>query len=467
MINIYIIFYELLLLIIKETFIKSKNIILNVNRVSFKDFIGEKKLDDFINYDIYTEIKVGTPPQKVTHFIEPNDKIFQFKKKLINYNSNKFNNSIINFFENQFYLFNSSKSSTYKGFFSDYFILDENNNKINLNFTIYDNNRDDKTKYGIIGLHTMYENIEKNSFKELYSFIYQLKQLNIINEYTFYFLYNNDNIFENSINLGKIIIGEYPHQFKENKLYQKEDLIKLYPASNDVWSITCNELVLGDYVENNINLNFHFNAKFIRGSSKFNNQIKSIFFDDLIKQNLCKCEIISENKYIFEYEIYSCNNTEIIRDSIKTFPKLEFVDKIHDIIFSLDYTDLFQFFEEKNLFYFMVIFRTNYLFQTDAWLIGEIFLKKYLFTFNLESKTISYYKTKLNKSENNMINVNKKTNNYLRIFFEVLLVIIIVFCIYLLYRKYKKTRKLLANELEDSNYTYISKENKNENNLVA
>ena len=66
-----------------------------------------------------------------------------------------------------------------------------------------------------------------------------------------------------------------------------------------------------------------------------------------------------------------------------------------------------------------------------------------------------------------MINVNKKTNNYLRIFFEVLLVIIIVFCIYLLYRKYKKTRKLLANELEDNNYTYISKENKNENNLVA
>ena len=41
--------------------------------------------------------------------------------------------------------------------------------------------------------------------------------------------------------------------------------------------------------------------------------------------------------------------------------------------------------------------------------------------------------------------------------------ILIIFSFYLLYRKYKKSRKLLANELEDSNYTYITNEQKSEN----
>ena len=109
----------------------------------------------------------------------------------------------------------------------------------------------------------------------------------------------------------------------------------------------------------------------------------------------------------------------------------------------------------------MIIFRTNkYVFLTDTWLIGEIFLKKYLFTFNLESKTISYYKNQINKSENNEINIIKKSNSFIRIFIELIMAIIIVLCIYLLYRKYKKSRKLLANELEDNNYAYVSDDQK-------
>ena len=321
MIKKYIILYGLLIIFINESLINSKNIILNINRVSFQDFIGEKKIDDFINYDIYTEVKVGTPPQKVTHFIIPNDRIFQFKKIEINYNNNKFNTSITKFFEKKFFLFNSDKSSTYTGSFSDNFIFNDNGNEIyNLNFTIYYNNRNDVNKYGIIGLQTMNDDIEKNSFKELYSFIYQLKQLNIITEYSFCFVYNEDSdIFKSGINLGKIIIGEYPHEFKDNKLYKKEEEIKLYSSSNDVWAITSDEIVFDDYMEYNMRLNFDFNSKFIRGSSNFNKKIKAIFFDELIEENLCRSEIISENKGIFTYEIYSCDNNEIIREKIKKF----------------------------------------------------------------------------------------------------------------------------------------------------
>jgi len=461
MIKKYIILYGLLIIFVKESLINSKNIILNINRVSFQNFIGEKKIDDYINYDIYTEIKVGTPPQKVTHFIIPNDRIFQFKKIEINYNDNKFNNSVTKFFENQFFLFNSDKSSTYLGYFSDNFIFNNNDNEIyNLNFTIYYNNRNEVNKYGIIGLQTMIDDVEKKSFKELYSFIYQLKQLNIITEYSFCFLYDEDNnIFKSDINLGKIIIGEYPHQFKDNKIYKKEEEIKLYSASNDVWSITSDEIVFEDYMEYNMRLNFDFNSKFIKGSSNFNKKIKSVFFDELIEQNLCRSEIISENKCIFTHEIYSCDNNEIVREKIKKFPKLNFINKNSNLIFSFDYTDLFQLFPDKNIFYFMIIFTLKkYTFLTDTWLIGEIFLKKYLATFNLESKTISYYKSQINKSENIMKNPGKKTNIYIRNIIEIIMGIVIIFCIYLIYRKYKKSRKLLANELEDSNYAYISNE---------
>ena len=456
--------YNLILYEILFYFIYTKNIVLNINKISFNDFIQEKKIDDYINYDIYTEIKLGTPPQLVTHFIEPHERVFQFKKIEINYNKNKFNNSVINFFENKFYYFNSSKSITYIDSFSDNFIFNEE--IIKLNFTIYYNNRDKKNKLGIIGLNTFDEKREKNIFfKDLFSFINQLKQLNVISEYCFYFLYNN-NIFHNDINLGKLIIGEYP----QKQLSAEE--IKIYSASNDKWSIISDEILFEDYKENNMHLNFDFNSKFIKGSKNFGQKIKKFFFDDLIKNGLCFNETIEENKFSLNYEIFSCENNEIIKEKIKSLPKLNFINKGSNLIFSFDYNDLFKLFPNKNRLYFMIIFRTDIFSSlTDTWLVGEIFLTKYSPTFNLESKTISFYTNQNNKTKNIKIEKEEKeennSNNNMRIILEITMGIFIIICIYLLYRKYRKSRKLLANELEDNNYAYISKDNNNEKQLIS
>ena len=468
----HFLFYGILVIFIfiKESLINAKNIILNINRISFENFIGENKVDDFINYDIYTEIEVGTPPQKVTHFIEPNDKIFQFKKIDIHYNNNKFNNSVSKFFENRLSLFNSSKSSSYIGSFSDNFIFINNDMQNidvkNLNFTIYYNNRNNEDKFGIIGLHTFGENPGSIYFQELYSFINQLKNLDIISDYSFCFLYDKEESFESGINLGKIIIGENPMKSNNDNINDKDEEIKIYSSSNDIWSITSDEIKFEDYIENNILLKYDFNSKFIQGSKDFNKKIKKFFFDELIENNLCKNETISENRYIFSYEIYSCYDNSIIREKIKNFPKLNFIIKGSNTIFSFDYKDLFQIFPNKNIYYFMIIFRADkYNFLTDTWLVGEIFLKKYIGNFNLESKTISYYKSQIYKTDENLLNnAGKKSNNILRIIIEILMVIVIIFCFYLLYRKYKKSRKILANELEDNNYAYISNEQKNSEN---
>ena len=143
-------------------FIYTKNIVLNINKISFENYIGKYLIDEYINYDIFTEIKIGTPPQKVTHFVDSNEKIFQFKKFDIKYNNNKFNNSVNDYIENYLYLFDSNKSISYKGSFSDNFIFENlNQNTVevkNLNFTIYLNNRNEEKKYGIIGLLPAFEN---------------------------------------------------------------------------------------------------------------------------------------------------------------------------------------------------------------------------------------------------------------------------------------------------------------------
>ena len=121
----------------------------------------------------------------------------------------------------------------------------------------------------------------------------------------------------------------------------------------------------------------------------------------------------------------------------------------------------------KSSIYFMIIFPIDgFNTRSDQWLIGEIFLSKFIPTFNLEAKSISFYKNQINKANNLREEKNKKDiNNVIRIIIEIFMGMIILIFAYLIYRKYRKSRKLLANELEDGNYAYIPKEKK-ENQLI-
>ena len=93
-----------------------------------------------------------------------------------------------------------------------------------------------------------------------------------------------------------------------------------------------------------------------------------------------------------------------------------------------------------------------------SWSFGEIFLRKFICNFNLDSKTISFYINRGNDSNFDK-NKNNSMTEYKRIFVEIIFGFFILLFLYLFYRKYKKSRKLHANELEDSNYSYISKNN--------
>ena len=73
-------FINIIIIINHISFFYSKNIILPFNKLTFENFTGLKTINDLINYNIYTNISVGTPPQTVAHFIDPTNYGFQFKK---------------------------------------------------------------------------------------------------------------------------------------------------------------------------------------------------------------------------------------------------------------------------------------------------------------------------------------------------------------------------------------------------
>ena len=477
--NIIILFIIIVLIF----YIYGKNVILNFQRLTFGKLTGRSTINDYISYDLYTYLYMGNPQQKVFHFIEPHESVFQFKKQEISYNIKKFNNSIIDSQKDIITYFYPENSISYnkKDYFSENYLFNIYNSTDtieakDLKFTIYLNNRNDKEINGRIGLFTMkYEN-SNSYFSDKTSFIQQLKEKEIIDKNVFSFIYeNNENIFNNKKE-EKIIIGEYSYKFNSKINTNEEE--KIYSYSPTSWSFLINEIEFNynnqSFIEEQIELKFNFFSKFIKGSVAYNKNIRECFFHELIKLNLCKNEIISENRYSNQYEIYYCNNSKFVKQHIKYFPKLNFIHKGSGLVFTFTYKDLFKQFEDK--IYFMIIFNYNkYITRSLYWEMGEIFLSKFIIDFDLDSKTISFYKNQVNNEsnfiseQNNNIQSNdnnKKTNYFIQIIIEIIKGIIIIFCFYLIYRKYRKSRKIKANELEDSNYEYVPKENKNENKLI-
>ena len=97
------------------------------------------------------------------------------------------------------------------------------------------------------------------------------------------------------------------------------------------------------------------------------------------------------------------------------------------------------------------------MFDKDSnypWKFGKLFMKKYFFNFDVNSKTIGFYK------DLTIANSDKKFNNKLLIWilFPIILIIFGVGGFFLGKMIYNKNRKKRANELDDD-YEYIQKKN--------
>ena len=124
--------------------------------------------------------------------------------------------------------------------------------------------------------------------------------------------------------------------------------------------------------------------------------------------------------------------------------------------FNLDYKDLF--YEKNGKYFFNVIFDKNNKIQ---WKLGKPFLKKYVFVYDYDSKTIGFY--------NELLPGGKKSKKILNFFLNILYFIIICICGYIgfFYGKkiYDKVRKKRVNEIDDEYEYKYKKEEKNHPHL--
>ena len=459
-------------------YICSKNIVLPFKKITIEDFNGTNTINDLITFHIYTNLSIGTPPQIVAHFIEQNDYTFHFQTKILSKNYQKSNKFQKDFYNLKNFWFNSKNSSTFilndnNGFSSDvYYFNTLNNTKIKidkLRYNIYLSDMRDKYKCGIIGLNPIsFGNSKLNNIH--ISFLEELKEKELISEYSFTIFYEKDNNllnYKKDLYLGKIIIGESPYIFSPDKYKKEEEIVNLEKD----WSILVNELKSYspkyNYTEENIQMQISLITGFIKGSVQYKKEIDKKFFSELIKNKLCNVELLSENVFKNEYYIYSCENNKEVKEYVKFFPSLYFEIKSNNLTFIFTYNDLFKVFNDR--LYFMIIFRDEKYSYVPRWIMGDIFLRKYITTYNYDAKTFIFYKNQIDEVNIKSKIIYIKNNNskkkiiiskYIRTLFEILMGLIIIIILYLFYRKFINTRKIHANELEDSNYIYVPHENK-------
>ena len=200
----------------------------------------------------------------------------------------------------------------------------------------------------------------------------------------------------------------------------------------------------------------------INGPNEYKELIKRHFFNDLIKEGKCFETITTDKKTIF-----FCNKSA--ESNIQNdFPTLYFEMKQYNKLFELTYKDLFR--EKNGKFYFLIYFG-EYSYG-EYFTIGTIFLKKYFFTFNQETKMIGYYNEDLpggkkNKNRNNNDNILFFSNyKYLVISIGVLIIIFGAVGFFFGKMVYDRVRKKRINEVED-NYDYFPEENDGNNNKTG
>ena len=374
----------------------SKNIVLPFKKMTKEYSLKPKTINDFIEFSIYTNIKMGTPTKNVAHFILKGNNEFSFVETDQLYELNYIQKEI----ENTLNIFYSpSASSTFKEVdatnlhYSDiYYFNDLNNKEVSktLNFKMYRGKRNI-----LAGFFDIYYSGDQ---VKIYPMIL-LKAQDLISDYYMTFVYDEykpddiSNYFSDNYNniLGNLILGESPHEFNPAK-YKKEDEVKIKGNFNLLINEIKFDTILLDFSKKNVNLALKFTSEFIKGTLDYKAKIEDYFFDDLILKNLCRMDYYQDNIYKSEKMIYSCENSDAMRNELVYFPTLYLEIKEYYLTFLFNYKELFKL--HDNRFYFLIYFNNE---NNQNWEMGEVFLRKYTTSFNYDTKTISFYKTQVDE----------------------------------------------------------------------
>ena len=392
----------------------------NITKENIIDILSDNK--------IYIELSIGTPIQKIPVYL----KLTQFVTFI---SSNLCNNSIIKFNQNKTTSINYLSDLKNHSFIhcKEGYLISET---INLNKKTIDNFKiilatkisSNDGHSGELGLSLGFSNF--NIFVNA-TFIQQLKQKNMIDNYSFNLKYKNEKE-------GEFIIGKYPHEYNKNydEIFFKTEKIGAGESLNPYyWEITFDKINSGN---NDVSYqkicNLYYEFGFITGTETYYKSILKEFFQNLIENKICY------GREYKQYNTFVCNKDFNAKD----FPELTFYSKQLNYNFTFNSKDLF--FEFEKEFYFQIIFSKN---LNVRWGLGKPFFKKYQIIFDRDRKIYGIY-----------TNVKKGFEFNISILIIIILFIGLMIALLFIKKLIKGKRKIRANELED-NYEYMPSINGN------
>ena len=295
-------------------------------------------------------------------------------------------------------------------------------------------------------------------------FIKQIKERNLINNYTFFIEYDKE--LSNFTGKGNLIIGKFPHEYNPNKYDIKKYKEFYAEIVGGSLGFKIKQALYG-----NTSINEDFKAllavedNFIRGTKIFKTILLEKFFNKNIDKRLChesKFSYLENTNSEFFYCEKNINLTEfenitLIVDNFGLNEDDENNSNNTHLVIELNYKDLFTEFDNK--YYFLIYFPDNN-YESTYFKLGKILFQKYLLNFNYENKKIGFYlsdkKGENNDEKNSEDNLNKKNGEKIVpwILVGILVLIVIVLIAFIIYINPFKKRTKRANELIDDNYTY-------------
>jgi hypothetical protein len=368
------------------------------------------------NSKYYSELMIGDPPIKISVFLVSNIfelTLFQNMCDIPNSFYNINDSSSYNYIKSIHYYFNKVMNCTIITEKLYLYTDKEQKKNVSINDVVMvysdnkeeDFNQDDLYKkdnqdkkyeyHPNTCLNIGFQPRQNFNFGGTANFVKQIRKYTINNnslvdsyDYTFTFTSDKE---------GFVVIGEKPHEFDKKKYTETQYILTGAKDRNYTfeWLIEFDSIYYTGKYENN---NTIYNSTFvcdlsvkidhtyglIEGTNYYEKNITEDFFNKLINNNQC---FIEENEGIRSYYCDKQSSSEYIK---KYFPALKLCLNKSEFCFEFDYKDLFR--EKNDKLYFLIYFNSTN--SNDRFTFGQIFLKKYLLTFNYDNKMIGFYKKK-------------------------------------------------------------------------
>ena len=436
-------------------------------------------IEQLFNMNLVATIKIGSKAYPLKGFFNANSPFLYISKNCfidesssfnykINFNYNRYQSESFyntSFFDISFGTSFHACTATETFLFKTHDKAEIKTEKIN--FILSEDTSEKQPNCLHIGL---IENQNKESSFTDMNLVLQLKQKNYIKGNIWSIIYNkesnNNNLLNNAdelLNLkGNMIIGDYLHNYDSKNFFESQfkHIYTIYNENIMKWELKFNKIYFKNKENKEEKIN-DYNAVLnpsnylIYAPKEYFETILDKYFLEYINDDICFQYSLDE--YI---SVYCEKSNKFSIHELKSFPTIYFDHINLEYTFELTYEDLF--IEKDNIYWFLIVSDTMY--YQNGWTLGNIFLKKYQFSFNLETKEIGFYNTNLEKIKNKNNNMGER-NSILYIIIIVALIIILFGIGFLIKIKFftKTYKKKRANELDDD-YEYIMDKNNDNKN---